>query len=153
MKTQDKSSTNVFVFPCFPPGLPTLRALDISGLQTVDDATVNLLTYGHQYVRWQTNRLASEKRAARHSYQIQESMQEVDQLGLQYPLSELMFLRMKNCDGVTDKVAEYLSGEGAPTELYSKHMCIGKDSVERFEMHLCSWNTMCATDERFGVFV
>jgi hypothetical protein len=152
-KTQARKLLTSFHIPAHSPGLPTLRALDISGLRTVDDATINLLTYGHQYVRWQTNRLASEKRAARHSYHVEESMREVDQLGLQYPLSELMYLRMKDCDGVTDKVAEYLSGEGAPTELLLKHMCIGKDSVERFRMHVWSWNTMCATDERFGVFV
>jgi hypothetical protein len=80
-------------------------------------------------------------------------MQEVDQLGLQYPLSELMYLRMRDCDGVTDKVAEYLSGEGAPTELCLKHKCIGKDSVERFKMHVWSWSTMCVKNERLVVLL
>eukprot|EP00243_Klebsormidium_subtile_P003660 TRINITY_DN17249_c0_g1_i1.p1 TRINITY_DN17249_c0_g1~~TRINITY_DN17249_c0_g1_i1.p1 ORF type:complete len:386 (+),score=22.41 TRINITY_DN17249_c0_g1_i1:262-1419(+) len=98
-------------------GLPSLRALDISGIPFVDDSTINVLTYGHQYARWQASvQQAYEWRAARrrplfgHTSDTADGLDAwSDSLGLQYPLTALVYLRVAQCEGITDKVVEYLS--------------------------------------------
>ncbi|GAQ83289.1 hypothetical protein KFL_001420140 [Klebsormidium nitens] len=120
-------------------GLPSLRALDISGIPSVDDSTINILTYGHQYARWQASvQQAYEWRAARrrplfgHTLDAADSLDVwSDGLGLQYPLTALVYLRVAECEGVTDKVVEYLSAlpEIAFLDLRSTPHCRGSSLI------------------------